>query len=171
MDRWLEGWLDIERTEGVEKLNKWLCGLLLFKNNIGRIFMNDELTHGILWLWIANESSTNSIFPHIPIINLYIFCYYTAALQRVLKIKWKLPSCVQLFGAPWALQSMEFSRPEDWSGKPSPSPGDLPNPGIKPRSPVLQADSLPADPPGKPSKSLELVLIQHSLNSERQNEI
>ena len=32
----------------------------------------------------------------------------------------------------------------------SPSPGDLPNPGIKPRSPTLQADSLPAEPPGKP---------------------
>ena len=45
---------------------------------------------------------------------------------------------------------MEFSRPEYWSGYPFPSPGDLPNPGIKPRSPALQADSLPAEPPGKP---------------------
>ena len=34
--------------------------------------------------------------------------------------------------------------------KPFPSPGDPPNPGIKPRSPALQADSLPAEPPGKP---------------------
>ena len=47
-------------------------------------------------------------------------------------------------------QSMEFSRPEYWSGWHSPSPGDLPNPGIKPRSPTLQADSLPAEPQGKP---------------------
>ena len=39
-------------------------------------------------------------------------------------------------------QSMEFSRPEYWSGWPFPSPGDLPNPGIKARSPTLQADSL-----------------------------
>ena len=45
---------------------------------------------------------------------------------------------------------MGFSRPEYWSGKPFPSPGDLPNPGIKPRSPALQVDSLPAEPPGKP---------------------
>ena len=37
---------------------------------------------------------------------------------------------------------MEFSRPEYWSGLPFPSPGDLPNPGIKLRSPILQADSL-----------------------------
>ena len=45
---------------------------------------------------------------------------------------------------------MEFSRPEYWSGQPFPSPGDLPNPGIEPRSPALQADSLPREPPGKP---------------------
>ena len=40
---------------------------------------------------------------------------------------------------------MEFSRPEYWSGYPFPSPGDLPNPGIKPRSPALQANSLPTE--------------------------
>ena len=45
---------------------------------------------------------------------------------------------------------MEFSRPEYWSGKLFPSPGDLPNPGIEPRSPALRVDSLPAEPQGKP---------------------
>ena len=44
---------------------------------------------------------------------------------------------------------MEFSRQEYWSGFPLRSPGDLPIPGIKPRCPELQADSLPAEPPGK----------------------
>ena len=44
---------------------------------------------------------------------------------------------------------MEFSRPEYWSGLPFTSPGDLTNSGIKPRSPTLQADSLPAEPQGK----------------------
>ena len=48
------------------------------------------------------------------------------------------------------IQSMEFSRPENWSGWPFSSPGDLLNPGIKPRSPKLQTDSLPDDPQGKP---------------------
>ena len=43
-----------------------------------------------------------------------------------------------------------FSRPEYWNGEPFPSPGDLPNPGMEPRSPALQADSLPAEPQGKP---------------------
>ena len=42
---------------------------------------------------------------------------------------------------------MEFSRQEYWSGVPLPSPGDLPNPGIEPRSPALQADTLPFEPP------------------------
>ena len=46
--------------------------------------------------------------------------------------------------------SMEFSRQEYWSGLPFPAPGDLPNPGIEPGSPALQADSLLSEPPGKP---------------------
>ena len=46
--------------------------------------------------------------------------------------------------------SMEFSRQEYWSGLPFPSPGDLPNPGIKSRFPALQDYSLPYEPPGKP---------------------
>ena len=58
---------------------------------------------------------------------------------------------------PWTVAhqaplSMGFSRQEYWSGLPFPSPGDLPNPGIKPGSPALQADPLPSEPPGKPSR-------------------
>ena len=49
---------------------------------------------------------------------------------------------------------MEFSRPEYWSTLPFPSPGDLPNPGMEPRSPTLQANSLPAEPQGKHIPSL-----------------
>ena len=63
-----------------------------------------------------------------------------------------------LFETPWtiALQaplSMGFSRQKYWSGLPCPPPGDLPNPGIKPRSPSLRADSLPSEPPGKPKNT------------------
>ena len=46
---------------------------------------------------------------------------------------------------------MEFSRQECWSELPFPPPGDLPDPGIEPGSPALQADSLPTEPPRKPS--------------------
>ena len=61
-------------------------------------------------------------------------------------------SCVQLFVTPCTLAqqaplSMEFSRQEYWSGQPFPSPGDLPDPGIKAQSHALQADSLPPEPP------------------------
>ena len=53
------------------------------------------------------------------------------------------------FATPCTIQFMDFSRPEHWRRYPFPSPGDLSNPGIKPRSPSLQADSLPAEPQGK----------------------
>ena len=48
--------------------------------------------------------------------------------------------------------SMGFPRQEYWSGLPFPSPGDLPDPGIEPWFPTLQADSLPSESPGKPSE-------------------
>ena len=63
------------------------------------------------------------------------------------KVKVKSLSCVQFFVTPWTIAhqaplSMGFSRQEYWSGLLFPSPGDLPNPGIEPRSPALQADAL-----------------------------
>ena len=69
------------------------------------------------------------------------------------KAKVKSLSCVQLFGAPWTAAdqgppSMGFSRQEYWSGLPFPSPRDLPDPGIEPESPSLQADTLPSEPLG-----------------------
>ena len=71
------------------------------------------------------------------------------------KVKVKTLSRVPLFATPWTVAyqappSMGFSRQEYWSGLPFPSPGDLPHPGIKPRSPTFQADALTAEPPGKP---------------------
>ena len=67
-------------------------------------------------------------------------------------------SRVRLFATPWTVAhqappSMGFSGQEYWSGLPFPSPGDLPNPGIKPRSPALQVDVLTSEPPGKPHSS------------------
>ena len=65
-------------------------------------------------------------------------------------------SVVSNSASPWTIAyqaslSMEFSRQVYWSGLPFPFPGDLSDPGIKQRSPVLQADSLPSEPPGKPT--------------------
>ena len=54
---------------------------------------------------------------------------------------------------PTLCDPMEFSRPEYWSGWPFPSPRYLPNPGFKPRSPTIQADSLPTEAEGKPKNT------------------
>ena len=67
-------------------------------------------------------------------------------------------SHVQLFVTSWTVACqaplpMRFFRQEYWSGLPYPPPGDFPNPGIESRSPTLQADSLPSEPPGKPTYS------------------
>ena len=75
-------------------------------------------------------------------------------LKERKKVKVKSLTLVQLFETPWTLvhqapQSMQFSRQEYWTGFPFLSPGDLPNPGIKPGSPALQADALLSEPPGK----------------------
>ena len=65
----------------------------------------------------------------------------------------KLLSRVQLFATPWTVTcqappSMGFLRQDYWSGLPFSSPGDLPDVGIEPRSPALQADSLPSEARG-----------------------
>ena len=56
--------------------------------------------------------------------------------------------------------SIGFSRQEYWSRLPFPSPGNLADPGIKPRSPALQADALPSEPPGKPNERKECLKTQ-----------
>ena len=75
--------------------------------------------------------------------------YHSLVFLLCFKVK------VKVYSDSWTVAhqappSMGFSRREYWSGLPFPSPGDLPNPGIEPRSPTLQADALTSDPPGKP---------------------
>ena len=77
---------------------------------------------------------------------------------KTFSMKWsevKLLSCVRLFATPWTVayqapQSMAFSRQECWSGLPFPPPGNVPDRGIKPTSPALQADSSPLSHQGSP---------------------
>ena len=80
-------------------------------------------------------------------------------------------SIVQLFATPETIRAMEFSRPGYWSGWPFPSPGDLPNPGIQPRSHTLQADSLPAEPQRKPKNTGvgSLSLLQRIFPTQESN--
>ena len=76
-------------------------------------------------------------------------------------MKVKSHSRVQLFVALWTVAhqpplALGFSRQEYWSGLPVPSPGDLPDPGLEPRYPALQADSLPTVLQAAAAKSLQL---------------
>ena len=97
----------------------------------------------------------------IPLVVLLIII--TIIKWYLSSLKVKLISHVRLFATPWTVayqapQYMEFSRQEYWSGLLFPSPGDLPNPGIEPRFPALQADALPSEPPGKPIYRLSTVI-------------
>ena len=86
---------------------------------------------------------------------------WSSSPKVVTACKVKSLSRVQLLATPWTVAhqappSMGFSRQEYWSGLPFPAPGDLPDPGIEPRFPALQADTLTSEPPGKPKLSLIL---------------
>ena len=92
-----------------------------------------------------------TIWVTILLLNISKLCIYDSECYSLNR--------VQLFATPWTVArqanlSMEFSRRENWSGWPFPSPGDPPDPGIEPGSPELQADSLPSEPPGEPWKFL-----------------
>ena len=104
--------------------------------------------------WQQNGQKCGPPRPHADASALCCEHSVTSALAAV-KVSDTSPSRVRLVAIPWpvvyqASLSMGFSRQEYWSGLPFPSPGDLPDPGIKPRSPALQADALPSEPPGKP---------------------
>ena len=83
---------------------------------------------------------------------LILFHFHT--VHRVLKAR--ILKCTPWTVAYQAPLSMGFSRQECWSGLPFPSPGDLPDPGIEPRSPALQAEALLSEPPGKLNSVLRI---------------
>ena len=91
-------------------------------------------------------------------------------------VKVKSLSRVRLFVTPWTVAyqappSMGSSRQECWSGLPFPSPGDLPDPGIKPGSPALQADALPSEPPGKlPYTMKRATQMNHGMPVDKRKE-
>ena len=100
--------------------------------------------------WVAISFSRGSSWPRdwTPISHIVRQILYHLSHGKAQSGSFKSLSCVQLFGTPWTVAyqaplSMELSRQEYWSGWPFPSPGDLPDPGIEPGSPALQADSWP----------------------------
>ena len=130
--------------------------ILVTNGTISSFFMADKhssvygiLQAKILGLFTISFSRWSS-WPRdrtqVPCIGGWIFLplSHQGSLHIYLKVKVKLKSLsrVRLFATPWTVAyqtppSMGFSRQEYWSGLPSPSPGDFPNPGIEPRSPTL----------------------------------
>ena len=86
--------------------------------------------------------------------------HWVAKTLLSLSLKWKWNSLCPTLCNP--MDSMEFSRPEYWSGLPCRPPGDLPKAGIKPRSPILQANSLPSEPQGKPFSKFQFSSVSQS---------
>ena len=105
------------------------------------------------------QRGNHNYWTHVPqILKL------TCPMAMLCSKRVKSLSCVRLFVTPWTVThqaslSMGFSRQESWSGLPFLSPGDLPDPGIEPGSPVLQADTLTSEPPGKPPQMRNLCTI------------
>ena len=114
----------------------------------------------IFWLDICPVAWWGVKVPHYYFVTvnlLWFGCYHLPYVLRCSYVGYivKSLSCVRLFETLWTVAhqappSIGFSRQEYWSGLPFPSPGDLPNPGIEPRSPAWQADALTSEPPGKP---------------------
>ena len=126
----------------------------------------------MLWLLLSSFPFWDDTLLFIVLLSQFILsCFYQIQTSRELysglslhiltqthtpylctgypKRKVKSLSRVRLFATPWTVAyqtppPMGFSRQECWSGLPFPSPGDLPDPGIKPRSPALRADTLPS---------------------------
>ena len=104
---------------------------------------------------MTEQLNNKWLFIFIDVITPIFWIFFSSLdVWTALKVKVKSLSCVRLFLTPWTVAywaslSMGFSRQEYQSGLPFPSPGDLPDPGIKLGSPTLQADALPSEPPGK----------------------
>ena len=106
-------------------------------------------------LYMQTRSGTP--LPSTPVVECRVLLFNHSSIQRTSVVYGtsepvKLLSHVRLFAIPWTVSyqappSVEFSRQfQYWCGLPFPSPGDLADPGIEPRSPALKADALPSEP-------------------------
>ena len=118
-----------------------------------QIFTPVVESNGLLWMstsWMEEEVSEIDLSKEIR-----EFVNREKRIKISLKIETEVAqSCLTLWdpmdcSLPGS-SIMGFPRQEYWNGLPFPSPGNLPNPGIEPESPTLQADALPSELPGKP---------------------
>ena len=142
---------------------KWIVILnllLLLTSNLSALWSENVLCSvWVSWnllrlaLWSSIWLFTSKTILHL--LNYkYFYCWEKSSIFHCVCVLSQF-SHVWLFVTPWTVAhraslSMGLSRQEYWSGFPFPSPGDRPNSGIKLRSPALQIDPLPSEPPGKP---------------------
>ena len=107
---------------------------------------------------ITRKIKTTLEHPALSI--LYQYDVPVCSVSSVLSDSFATP-CIVARQAPL---SVEFSRQEYWSGLPCPSPGYLPDPRTEPTSPVLQADSLTTEPPGKPHRDGKSINFINDIN-------
>ena len=153
------------KTElNVEKRKTWSIALLA--KTLVEVLLSAHARRFHTFLDIKKETLTilhrqSSTRVWKLLLELWTIAYYSSLPklckrpnERKWKVKVKSLSCVWLFATLWTVAhqappSMGFCRQEYWSGLPFPSPGDLPDPGIEPRSPTLHADALTSEPWGK----------------------
>ena len=116
------------------------------------------------WVMMPSDASLN--LKKDIVLGSVIFNIFMCNLDKNRKRWWLLGHQVMfsIFATPWTVVhqaplSMEFSRQEFWSGLPFPSPGDCPNPGIKPKSPALQAESFLLIHQGSPGVIITVLWI------------
>ena len=138
--------------------------LIILKLNYSSVWT--EWFFCFLFVFNICEEATKCTSYNLIYIYMYMYINILDYIQHKHVLCCPQPlSHVQLFANLWTVACqaplfMLFSRQEYWSGQPFPSPEDLPNPGIEPRSPVLQVDSLPAELLGKSNISIDI----HNMN-------
>ena len=114
--------------------------------------------------WKTNKQTSISCHSRVQNVTKTDTLFYASfsSIACSIKWKWKSISCVQLFGTPWTIQSMDIlqARILEWTAVPFSRKSS--QAGIKPRFPTWQADSLPVEPPGKPKNTglCSLSLLQ-----------
>ena len=137
----------------------WSChnSHYLRKQSVQKRFSSVQFSHSVV---------SNSLRPHESAHQASLSITKSQSSLKLMSIKSVMPSShlilclshVQLFATPWTVArqaplSLEFSRQEYWSSRlPFPTPGDLPDPGIKPSSPALAGRFFTTELPGKPSR-------------------
>ena len=142
------------------------------KSTVKYLFLSSHLPYYAISEFFLKQSR---ISPYDSRVETAWWCndYVNKIALQICHLKWKLLSHVQLSETLWTRQvplSMGFSRQEYWSRLPFPSPGDIPNPGTKPTSPTLQADSLPSVPPGKPKWCQNVKQSYYKLKMPQDNQ-